>query len=199
VDASLTLACGLAVEERAARKGGARAVRVGLAARTGSLPEGPIASFGLAGALVYGLEPGLLLCATRVVDEEGRLLWEGEALPVPGAARGVLCAVTRVVDAAAERQALVQRTGAIAADMETGALAATGRLAGVVRAISDRPERPVGRLAKASAPDGSTAWWAVLVAFLTEPWRAFRTALDARRALAALERAAAALGGGGAS
>jgi len=189
---TLTLACALEVEERAARKGGARAARVGLGALL-VLPEGPIASFGLAGALVPDLEPGTLVTATRIVDEGGAVLWEGDALPVPGATPAVLCAATKVVDEPRERALLAERCGAVAVDMESGRLAASGRLAGVVRAISDTPKRPVGCLACASTPEGAVAWRMVAKAIVTEPLNAVRAALGARRALASLERAASAL------
>jgi adenosylhomocysteine nucleosidase len=189
------LACALAVEEDAARRGGARAVRVGLGARAAS-PEGALVSFGLAGALVPGLEPGTLLTARRVVDADGTVLWEGEPLAVPGALRAVVCDAGRVVDDPAERRALAERTGAVAADTESATLAATGRLAGVVRAISDTPARPVGALARAATPDGGTDWRAVARAFRTDPRAALRTALAARSALASLRHAAAALAGG---
>jgi hypothetical protein len=191
----LTLACALEVEERAARRGGARAARVGLGASL-PLPAGPLASFGLAGALTPGLPPGTLVTATSVVAEDGAVLWRGEPLPVPGAEPGVVCAATRVVDEPGERALLAERTGAVAVDMESGRLAQTGRLAGVVRAISDSPGRRVGLLARASTREGRTAWGAVLRAFLTQPLVSIRAAADARRALAALERAAAAFAGG---
>jgi nucleoside phosphorylase len=112
---------------------------------------------------------------------------------VPGARAAVLCGADRVVDEPGDRARLAERTGAVAVDMESLELAASGRLAGVLRAISDGPERPVGRLAQASKPDGETAWVVVLKALLSEPVRAVRAALAARRALAALERAAASL------
>lgn len=192
MDAALTLACALESEERAARRGGARAARVGLAARL-PLPEGRIAGFGLAGALVPGLAPGTLLSATKIVDESGALLWEGEPLSVPGARPAVLCAATRVVDDAGERRALAERTGAVAVDMEGAALAASGRLAGALRAVSDTPERPVGCLACAATADGRVRWGVVVRSFLTEPRKAARAAVGARRALAALTRAASAL------
>jgi hypothetical protein len=188
----LTLACALDVEERAARRAGAPAARVGLSASL-PLPAGQLVSFGLAGALVAGLEAGTVVSATRVVDETGAVLWEGEPVPVPGAIEGVLCAAPRVVDDAGERAALASRTGAIAVDMESGTLAASGRLAGVVRAVSDGPGRPVGRLGHAATPDGGTAWGIVAMAFLTQPVRSARASRDAQRALAALEAAAAAL------
>jgi nucleoside phosphorylase len=189
--APLTLACALEVEARAARRGGAAAVQVGMGAATGELPDGRIASFGLAGALVDGLEPGTVVSATRIVDETGAVLWEGEPLLVPGARPAVVCAADRVVDAAAERRLLAERTGADVVDMESAALARSGRLAGAIRAVSDSPSQPVGRLAGASKPDGSTDWGVVVKAFLTEPRTAARAARGARRALAALERTAA--------
>ncbi|MFN8188409.1 MAG: hypothetical protein U0R69_15170 [Gaiellales bacterium] len=190
-----TLACALEVEERAARRAGAQAVRIGLAASR-PLPEGPIVGFGLAGALVPELTPGTLLTASRVVDEAGTTLWEGEPLPVPGAREAVVCVAGAVVDDPAERARLAARTGAVAVEMEGAALARSGRLAGVVRAVSDGPTRPVGRLATASTPDGGIAWGAVVAAFLREPVRSLRASRDARRGLAALEHAAVSLAGG---
>jgi adenosylhomocysteine nucleosidase len=185
----VTLACALAVEERAARRGGGRVARVGLGALL-PLPDGPLVSFGLAGALLRGFPPGTLVTATQIVDEEARVVWEGEPLPVAGARRAVLCAASRIVDEPAERAALAARTGAVAVDLESSALAATGRLAGVVRAISDTPDRPVGSLATAATATGDVAWRAVVRSFLLEPRMSIRTALAARAALASLERAA---------
>ena len=188
----LTLACALAVEEDAARSGNARAARVGLQAGL-PLPEGRLVSFGLAGALVSGLEPGTLVSARRIVDADGTVLWEQEPLRVPGALSAVVCDAGLVVDDPSARRELARETGAVAVDTESAALAATGRLAGVVRAISDTPERPVGRLARAALPDGRTDWRAVARAFLAEPRATIRTALAARRALASLRAAATAL------
>jgi adenosylhomocysteine nucleosidase len=193
-DPPLTLACALAVEERAARRAGARAARVGLAVSS-QPPPGRIASFGLAGALVPGLEPGTLLTATRIVGEDGAVLWSGAPLTVPGAAPAVLCGATRVVDGSAERAALAERTGAVAVDMESAALARTGRLVGAIRAVSDDATRPLGRLGRAATVDGRVAWRQVVLAFLTEPVRSLRAAAGARRGIAALERAAVSLAG----
>ena len=192
MDVPLTLACALEVEEKAARKGGARTALVGLGAGL-PLPEGPLVSFGFAGALVPGLEPGALLTAYRVVDPVGRVLWEGPPLPVTGAKPVVICAAEVVANEPAARRALAERSGAVAVDMESGVLAASGRLSGVVRAISDGAEEPVGRLVCAGKPDGGTDWGVVAAAALLEPLKTVRTARDARRALAALQQAAAAL------
>jgi hypothetical protein len=188
----LTLACALAVEEGAARSAHVRTARVGLQAGL-PLPEGRLVSFGLAGALVSGLAPGTLVSARRVVDADGTVLWEQEPLRVPGALTGVVCDAGLVVDDPVARRELARESGAVAADTESAALAATGRLAGVVRAISDTPEQPVGRLARAALPDGRTDRRAVGRAFLAEPRATLRTALAARRALASLRAAAAAL------
>ncbi|HYY34571.1 MAG TPA: hypothetical protein VE693_13465 [Gaiellaceae bacterium] len=192
MDASLTLACGLAVEERVARKSGARAARVGLGA-TLALPEGRLISFGFAGALDPRLQPGMLITATKVVDTSGKTLWEGQPLQVDGAQPVVICAARDVVDGPSYRDHLATTTGADALDMESGALAASGRLAGVLRAISDSRDQPLGPLAFAANLDGSTRWTVVARAFLFHPVTSLRTALSARRALGRLSRAAEAL------
>ena len=190
MDAALTLVCALTVEERAA--GRARVVRAGLGARRPP-PEGRLVSFGLAGALVPGLPPGALLTARRVVDADGTVLWEDEPLRVPGALTAVVCGADRIVDDPAERRELAERTGAVAVDTESAVLAATRRLVGVVRAVSDTPEQPVGRLARGATPDGTTDWRVVGRALVSEPAATIRTARAAGRALASLRHAATVL------
>jgi hypothetical protein len=192
--ALITLACALEVEERIARKAGARTALVGLGAGL-PLPEGRLVSFGLCGALVPGLEPGALLTARKVVAPDGAALWEGEPLQVPGALRAVICA-SEVANEPKERRALAEQSGAVAVDMESGVLASSGRMVGVVRAVSDAVDEPVGRLVCAGKADGGTDWAVVARAFLLEPLRSLRTALDARRAFTSLRRAAAAFGPG---
>jgi nucleoside phosphorylase len=167
-------------------------VRVGLGA-SAPLPDGRLVSFGLAGALAGDLEPGVLVTAREIVAEDGARLWAGEPLSVPGARTGVLCAAGRVVDDPGERRALAARTAADAVDMESAALAATGRLAGAVKAISDTPARRLGRLARAATPAGDVDWSALAAAVATQPLLSLRAARAARRGLVSLERAAAAL------
>jgi hypothetical protein len=188
LDVPLTLACALEVEEKVARKAGARTARVGLGARL-PLPEGPLVSFGFAGSLDTRLRPGMLVTATKVVDVSGQTLWEGEPLAVDDAERVVICTAAEVADGPARAQ-IASSSGAGAVDLESGELARTGRLVGVVRAISDSTERPLGRLASAARPDGSTDLRAVAVAFLTQPVTSVRSAFAARRAVAELRRAA---------
>ncbi|HEY3071099.1 MAG TPA: hypothetical protein VGJ34_12385 [Gaiellaceae bacterium] len=193
MDTAVTLACALRVEEKVARKAGRKAAVVGQGASL-PLPDGRLVSFGFAGGLDDQLEPGALLTATKVVDPDGRTLWEGEPLAVPGAEPVVICwSPDGVVNEREARRALAERSGAVAVDMESGALAATGRLAGAVRALSDTGARPVGALVCAGRADGSTDWKVVAKAFVTEPVRSVQTARDARRAIKALYRAAEAL------
>jgi hypothetical protein len=188
----LIVCCALESEERVARRAGLPTALIGLGASL-PLPSGRLAGFGLAGALVPGLEPGTLVTATRVVDADGRTVWEGDPLAVPGARPAVFCDLRRIVDDPADREAVAERTGAQAVDMESASLAATGRLAGVVRAVVDTPGERLGRLAFAVKPDGSADWPAVARAFAAEPILSVRVASRARRAFAALDEAARAL------
>ena len=192
MDSPLTLACALEVEERVALRAGARAARIGLGV-TLPLPEGRLVSFGFAGGLVPELERGALLTATRIVSETGEKLWEGEPLEVDGARQAVICSTDRVIDDPEERRLLAERTGAVAVDMESGKLAATGRLAGTVRAVSDSPDRPLGGLATAVKPNGSTDWKVLALSVVVEPLTTGRALVGAQRARASLQRAARAL------
>jgi nucleoside phosphorylase len=131
--------------------------------------------------------------ATRIVSETGEKLWEGEAIEVDGARQAVICSTDRVIDDPEERRQLADRTGAVAVDMESGKLAATGRLAGTVRAVSDSPGRPLGGLATAVKPDGSTDWKVVARSVVVEPIRTVRALVGAQRARTSLQRAAKAL------
>jgi adenosylhomocysteine nucleosidase len=183
----LTFACATVTEARAARKYGGRTVRIGVRARRG-IPDGKLVSFGFAGGLHDGLECGDVLDATRVVDAEGNVVWEGGPLGVSGARQGTILAADTVVDDPAERRRLHDRTGADAVDMETGALARSGRLVGCVRAISDTPSRTLGPVARTLGPDGRLAMRGVAGA-LARPRRTGRALRDIRRALRRLGEA----------
>jgi nucleoside phosphorylase len=178
----VTFACATTAEQRAARRAGARTALVGLAAANG-VPEGPVVSFGLAGALRDDLATGTVLDATRVVDASGAVLWEGEPLGVPGASPGTILAADEVVDAPAERRRLHERTGADAADLESGPLARSGRLRGVVRAVSDTPDRTLHGICAAVKPGGPYDWPGLVRAFVREPRGFAQAAADAKRAL----------------
>jgi hypothetical protein len=162
---------------------------VGLGARNG-VPEGPLVSFGLAGALRDDLPVGTVLDVTCVVDSDGAVLWRGEGLGVSRA--GTILAAETIVDDPAERRRLHVRTGADAVDLESGTLARTGRLRGVLRAVSDTPARPLNGLAGGVTADGGYDWPGLISAFARSPRGFVRSASDARHALGRLARSWAA-------
>jgi adenosylhomocysteine nucleosidase len=185
----VTFACATAAEHRVARRSGARSALVGLGARNG-LPDGPLVSFGLAGALRDGLAPGTVVDATSVVDVEGTVLWDDGPLGVAGAEPVTVLAAEAIVDDPAERRALYERTGADVADLESGPLARSGRLEGVLRAISDTPSRPLEGLVGGVKADGALHWPGLARAFVRSPLSFLRAASDAQRALGRLGDAA---------
>ncbi len=188
VDADrMTMACATTAELRAARRAGLRAELVGLGAKNG-IPADSVVSFGLAGGL-GDLPSGTVIDATRVVDEEGQVLWEGDPLGVPGARTGTLLGSERVIDDPAERREVHRRTGADAVDLESGVLAVSGQLAGCLRAISDTPQRTLHGLCNAVHEDGRYAWGGLVKAFARAPIGFSRAGADGKRALDALTRA----------
>jgi nucleoside phosphorylase len=185
----LTFACATSAEERVARRAGLNAVRVGLAVAQG-VPEGRLVSFGVAGSLGE-LRVGEVLDATRVVDAAGATLWEGPGLGVRGARAGVLLGGDVLVHDEAERDRLRAASGADAVDMESGILARSGRLAGVVRAISDDASSTVEGLDSTIHADGRTNVPGLLRWVATQRGDAIRSIRGALRALKALELAVA--------
>ena len=190
--APLTFACATSAEARVARRAGLRTSRVGIRVSAG-VPDGAVVSFGLAGALHDGLHVGDVVDATRVVDPAGATLWAGGPLGVPGARAAVVLASTELVADADERRRLHERSGADAVDMESGVLAASGRLAGCVRAISDVPASSVHGVDSTVHADGRTDVGGLLRWVATRRGDAIRSMRDALRALRALASAAEAL------
>jgi adenosylhomocysteine nucleosidase len=191
VDAErLTFACATAAEERVARRAGLRAARIGLRGAAG-LPAGDLVSFGLAGALHDGLHVGDVLDATRVVDAAGATLWEGVPLGVAGAREATMLASDVLVHDPSERRRLHETSGADAVDMESGVLAASGRLAGVLRAISDVPSSSVAGVDATVHADGRTDVVGLLRWIAAKRGHAIRSMRDALTALRALQGCAA--------
>jgi hypothetical protein len=186
----LTFACATSAEERVAKRLGLRTVRVGVRAANG-VPDARVVSFGLAGALHDGLHVGEVLDATRVVDEYGESLWEGSALGIPGARDATVLASDALVHDAAERRRLHEASGADAVDMETGVLARSGRLVGVLRVVSDGMESAIEGVDTTVRPDGSTDVVGLLRWVATRRSDAVRSMRDAVTALRELERAVA--------
>ena len=187
--AGLVWACATSAEERVARRAGLNTVRVGLGVANG-VPEGRLVSFGVAGSLGE-LRVGEVLDATRVVDETGATLWEGPGLGVRGARTGVLLGGNVLVHDAAERDQLRAASGADAVDMESGTLARSGRLAGVVRAISDDASSAVEGLDGTIHADGRTNVPGLIRWLATQRGDALRSIRGALRALKAREEAVA--------
>ncbi|MFN2627581.1 MAG: hypothetical protein ABR569_02955 [Gaiellaceae bacterium] len=184
----LILACATTAERRAGSRAGLRTALIGLRGANG-IPDGPpLVSYGLAGAL-DGLASGTVIDAVRIVDEQGRTLWEGEQLGIPGARPGTILASERVIDDPQERRRLHELTGADAVDLESGPLAATGRLRGCVRAISDTPQRPLNGICAAVRADGAYDWLGMIKGFAQAPRGFLRAAADGKRALDELARA----------
>ena len=185
----LTFAVATTAEERIAKRLGLTTVRVGVCAANG-VPEGRLVSFGLAGSLGE-LGVGDVLDATRVVDESGTTLWEGPGLGVRGARRGVVLGGDVLVHDPADRARLREATGADAVDMESGVLARSGRLAGVVRAVSDDADSVIEGVGTTVHADGRTNVAGLLRWVATRRGSAVRSIQDALKALHALEEAVA--------
>ncbi len=182
-------ACATTAEERVARRAGLPAVRVGVRVANG-VPDRRVVSFGLAGSLGE-LRVGDVLDATRVVDPTGSTLWEGPGLGIRGARNGVVLGGDVLVHDESERTRLREASGADAVDMESGVLARSGRLAGVVRAISDDSASAVEGVDRTVRPDGRTDVAGLLRWIATRRGDALRSMRDALRALRALQEAVA--------
>ncbi len=185
----MTLACATRAEAAVGRRAGLPIAVIGLGGVNG-LPQEPVVSYGLAGAL-DGLTTATVIDAVRVVDEEGETLWEGEGLGVPGALRGTILGTDRVIDEPAERARLYERTGADAVDLESGVLARTGQMRGVLRVVSDTPKRRLHGICAAVSPEGRYDWGGMTKAFLRSPRGFAEAAADGKRALDALGAATA--------
>jgi hypothetical protein len=187
---ALTFACATTAEERVAKRLGLRTARVGVRVANG-VPEAQVVSFGLAGAL-GDVRVGDVLDATRVVDESGATLWEGPGLGVRGARPGTVLGSDRLVHDASERARLRESSGADAVDMESGVLARSGRLAGVLRVVSDDAASAIEGVDTTVHPDGRTDVVGLLRWVATRRGNALRSMRDAVHALKALERTVAA-------
>jgi nucleoside phosphorylase len=96
-----------------------------------------------------------------------------------------------LVHDADERARLREASGADAVDMESGVLARSGRLAGVLRAISDDAGSLVEGVDTTVHTDGRTNVAGLLRWVATRRGGALRSMRDALRALHALEEAVA--------
>ena len=166
-----------------------------------------VLSFGTAGGLAPDLAPGDWVVASAIVCERGRFpadpRWSEQLVQLlPAATRVVIAGVAAPVADAAAKRALHQATGAAAADMESHIAAEIAAAHGVpfaaCRVIIDPADRTLPPAALVGIrPDGSADVAAVLGSLARQPgqwWDLVRTALDARRARAALLRGRRMLG-----
>lgn len=166
-----------------------------------------LASWGSAAALDVRLAPGNLLLPSTVISCAGEVIavdaqWREQLLArlrdrVP-VHTGALIETSRVLTCMAEKQALAECSGAVAADMESAAIARLAREAGIafiaVRAIADSADAAVpARLARAVSDDGQvhlarTLGW---LAFAPGHWgAAFRLGRQFRAATLTLSQVA---------
>lgn len=208
------LLTGMAVEARLASRTGLPVACAGTdaeAAAEALLDGGAvgIVSFGVAGGLTPELRPGTLVVATAVVGNGASFMasraWRSRLLgALPQARTGAVAGVARPVSTVAEKADLLARTGALAVDMESLAVARVchrrGRPFAVLRAVADPAGRALPPLALAGLDgQGRIAPAAVLERLAREPWRIAglcRLGLDFARALLALHAAAGAFPGG---
>jgi len=204
---SLLIVVGLRSEARIAARYGR--VAVGPAGLRGALAEqrpAGLVSFGLCGALDPTLAIGDLLIADAVVigaerasADEG---WTAELRArLPSGRRGDIAAGDAIVGTVAAKAALRRRSGAVAVDMESHAVALVAARHEipfvVLRTVSDSAGHALPRAAQAGfKADGEPDVAAVVTALARRPWelpRLLLTAANAARALEALKSAARAL------
>ena len=193
---------GFNAEARIARRSGWPVGSVSDAGRLLDAGAGWLISFGIAGGLAPGLTAGTLVTATVVIDEDGHCwpampLFSANGIGLPASAvRAPIAGTSTIIATVAAKRELHQRTGAVAVDMESAAVArlcdAVGVGFAVVRAIAD----PAGRDLPPAAlvglgPNGRVDLRAVLASILRRPGQVpalVGVARDTRRALAALAR-----------
>ncbi|MCY4395437.1 MAG: purine phosphorylase [Rhodospirillaceae bacterium] len=162
-----------------------------------------LVSFGVAGGLDPSLGAGVIVIAASVIGPDGEALpahqpWVKALMRLDGGYdSGAVVGSDDLVMTALDKRRLFRRYGALAVDMESHAVAAVARDAGIpfaaIRAIGDPAGRSVPRAALAGLmPDGRTRALPVLAGLLRRPhdfagiWRLAR---ETNRALAALRGA----------
>jgi hopanoid-associated phosphorylase len=167
-----------------------------------------LVSFGICGGLDPMLASGTLVLPHAVRGESGARYtvdrdWRGvveASLPSDRIAvhSGDILGVEQIVDTPARKAVLYRETGAVAVDLESHLVAHAARKAGipflVIRAVADPAERSLPSAALVGLnPDGRTAVGPVLMSLARNPAQLpalLQVALDTRRALSTLRRAA---------
>jgi len=203
---------GLEAEARIARRAGVHAVTIGGGReRRGAAIERIVAegatglvSFGIAGGLDPRLRPGSVLVPETVyaetgeaysVDADWRRLMIGR---IPDGIGGALYGAETVVATSREKRALFARTGSVAVDLESAAVARIAAKCGipfiVLRTVADPAHRSLPRAAiNGLTGEGKVAFSAVVGHLTRRPHQLpalLVIAVDTRRALAAIHDAA---------
>lgn len=159
-----------------------------------------LVSFGVAGGLDPTLGAGVVVIASSVIGPDGASYpaherWVEALMQVDGAFdSGAIVGSDEPVMTALDKRKLFRRHGALAVDMESHAVAAVAKAAGVpfaaIRAIGDPAGRSIPRAALAGlAPDGRTRALPVIAGLLRRPGDLagiWRLAKETSRALASL-------------
>ncbi len=132
-----------------------------------------LVSAGFSGAIVPGLCVGDLILADAVGDGDGGswpATWPARTGPYP---RGRLLTVASLVGRPEEKRRLGQRSGAVAVDMETAAVARLATAAGVpfgcLRVISDDVDTPLSEALLAVLASGRVRPGRLATAVLRRP------------------------------
>ena len=174
---------------------------------------GSLMSFGIAGGLDPALVPGRVIVASEIIDGRGERL-ECQAVWRDGLMASLdrfspvdapLVGSDRALATVADKRAFYDRHGAAAVDMESHAVAQVAARAelpfAALRAIADPADRTLPNSALAGfGVQGEALIAPILLELVSHPGQLpglLRVALDSRKALAALERCAAVLFGGG--
>ncbi len=211
---TIGIVTGFKAEARIARR------FAGTRVTTGAMPEAAakrliaegvegLLSFGIAGGLKPGLGPGTMIVATEVIDETGRFetakTWRAALIArLPGARAGGLLGSNRVVATAADKARLYERSGALALDMESHAVARVATTAGLpfaaLRVIADDASASLPTVARSAlTAQGSIAVGRLLFGLLRRPSDLpglLRLGRDSGTALRALAAGGAALSSG---
>ncbi len=158
-----------------------------------------IVSFGIAGGLCSGMQPGDWIVATAVCSETQRIETDAEWTSrlmerTPNAELGDIVSVSSPVRRPAQKRYLHSNTGAMAVDMESYQAAVLAQELGVpfaaVRVIADPVERELPPAAHLGLqPDGTVAIGEVIGSLLRQPQqipRLARVTVDAFIAFRAL-------------
>ena len=177
--------------------GGLPAGAEAAAHRLAAAGVGGLVSFGLAGGLDPALRPGAVVIPEIVLSDGCRFAADPALSHRLGAFNAVtLLAAARAVADAAEKSRLWHATGAVAVDLESGAVARVAASLGlpfaVLRAVCDPAEAtlPPAALAALDA-DGAIGLWRVLGSLARHPGQLpalLRLAADAAAARRALLR-----------